>query len=396
MVAVPLLLRVLLADRSRGRRRCPRCWYGMDGVPAAPNMAGVMAFMCPECRRATRRERDLMRTRPRVAWRWAVLIGVVVGYGLWCMPRVVKEGWRGIVPTTGLAVTVAGPQGGRDLFWIEARSFAAERLDKGWGWQQGLAVAKARLEQRARGRLLTDSTPAGALAMDSYDLRPITGGWRDFRIGVSHCGLFPPPPDEFVAAFPSEERDKVMDLLSMLVDPELWVVNGGDQVSVARFGPRVLVMAPARTHAGIADLLRMLSEDVGEGGVVRCAAYDSAVGPDAARLIIVHDLRDFVLESWIPEGEARITPVQSEWELLRDVYEIIQTNVAPEGWVDNGGDESRMCVYRHRLIVQASRNVHDQVAKLLETLREGREHTGGVHLTGSWRGHDLPRSVKHD
>ena len=31
-----LILRALFADRSRGRRRCPRCWYSMDGAPSLP------------------------------------------------------------------------------------------------------------------------------------------------------------------------------------------------------------------------------------------------------------------------------------------------------------------------------------------------------------------------
>src|SRR5438309_1158927 len=37
-----LLLWSLFHDRPKGRRRCPRCWYDMRGVPS---------LLCPECGR---------------------------------------------------------------------------------------------------------------------------------------------------------------------------------------------------------------------------------------------------------------------------------------------------------------------------------------------------------
>jgi hypothetical protein len=49
----------LLAGRSRGRRRCPKCWYSMAGVPGT---------RCPECGKDARRERRLFKTRRRRKW----------------------------------------------------------------------------------------------------------------------------------------------------------------------------------------------------------------------------------------------------------------------------------------------------------------------------------------
>src|SRR5262249_45053025 len=45
----------MFRDRSRGRRRCPRCWYDMSGVPG---------LICPECGRTHMSERRLLRARP--------------------------------------------------------------------------------------------------------------------------------------------------------------------------------------------------------------------------------------------------------------------------------------------------------------------------------------------
>lgn len=88
-----LLVWALLWDRSRGRRRCPRCCYDMAGTPG---------LVCPECGRVARNERALHRTHRR--WR-AVPIGLVLAASAWgctAVPTVMAHGWRRIVPTTVL------------------------------------------------------------------------------------------------------------------------------------------------------------------------------------------------------------------------------------------------------------------------------------------------------
>src|SRR5688572_5966675 len=65
LLAVGGLIVVLLAlfrDRSRGRPRCPKCWY---------DMAGVTGLKCPECGREARSTKRLHKTRRR--WRRATL-----------------------------------------------------------------------------------------------------------------------------------------------------------------------------------------------------------------------------------------------------------------------------------------------------------------------------------
>ncbi|MCC6660572.1 MAG: HEAT repeat domain-containing protein [Phycisphaerales bacterium] len=93
---VCLLYRALLSDRSRGRRRCARCWYDMDAV------AGLR---CPECGRQARVEAGLRRTRRHKA-RAAMALGVLL---LGCLaavaPRLIRDPWN-TLPTPVLSVVL--------------------------------------------------------------------------------------------------------------------------------------------------------------------------------------------------------------------------------------------------------------------------------------------------
>jgi hypothetical protein len=83
----------LFRDRSRGRKRCPKCWYDMAGVDAVP-------AACSECGRVVRREQGLRRTRRRWA---AAAVGIVVGApGAWVVAHhdaMQARGWVAAVPS---------------------------------------------------------------------------------------------------------------------------------------------------------------------------------------------------------------------------------------------------------------------------------------------------------
>ncbi len=87
----------LFHDRPRGRRRCPRCWYDMAGVPG---------LTCPECGKAPRRERALHRTRRR--WRYVPIpiVLAALAFGLGRAPFIIRHGgWWALAPTCILAAT---------------------------------------------------------------------------------------------------------------------------------------------------------------------------------------------------------------------------------------------------------------------------------------------------
>ncbi len=93
-----LLLWAIVGDRSRGRRRCRKCWYDMDTI--AP-VAGV--WTCPEC--GKRAERGKLLLRPRRRWRWAVVafLLVLAAYPAHSVPVIRRDGWLAAVPSLVLA-----------------------------------------------------------------------------------------------------------------------------------------------------------------------------------------------------------------------------------------------------------------------------------------------------
>lgn len=100
-----------LWDRSRGRLRCPKCWYGMEGVPAAPvgvdseGRATGSRWTCPECGKKTLSEGKLRKTRRRRRWAALGLVMLVAAWGVWKFPEARRRGLVSYVPTTILIFT---------------------------------------------------------------------------------------------------------------------------------------------------------------------------------------------------------------------------------------------------------------------------------------------------
>lgn len=91
----------MLWDRPRGRMRCRRCRYRMEGVPAV----GDGTIICPECGRRHANAKSLIHAHRR--WRLAVsgaLVGLVGWYGLSFFWRFQERGAMGYVPTTVLVL----------------------------------------------------------------------------------------------------------------------------------------------------------------------------------------------------------------------------------------------------------------------------------------------------
>lgn len=79
-----------VGDRSRGRLRCPRCWYDMRDSKGMP---------CPECGHEIKNERQLLRTRrPRWAFMLAAVFVAVGLGGVLMNQRYSNQGLVGFIP----------------------------------------------------------------------------------------------------------------------------------------------------------------------------------------------------------------------------------------------------------------------------------------------------------
>lgn len=89
LAGITILAIALFKDRSRARRRCPKCWYDMTGVPG---------LQCPECGKKAAAENKLFKTRRR--WRWAIMacLLMVAGGGTAGTPKLKRDGSFALVP----------------------------------------------------------------------------------------------------------------------------------------------------------------------------------------------------------------------------------------------------------------------------------------------------------
>ncbi len=97
-----VLIHSLFLDRSRSRRRCPKCWYSMEASSQRQAAEGETAayFLCPECGHRIARVHDLFRTRRH--WNVALASVAVLMLSIFIViqPRVQRHGYASVTPAT--------------------------------------------------------------------------------------------------------------------------------------------------------------------------------------------------------------------------------------------------------------------------------------------------------
>ncbi|MEM8756539.1 MAG: hypothetical protein AAGF47_02000 [Planctomycetota bacterium] len=89
-----LVLWALYWDRSRGRRRCPKCWY---------DLGEVQGRLCPECGRTAKHEGRLYLTRRRLGWAAAGVAVIGSAWFVYRVPLLREHGAVVITPTWYMA-----------------------------------------------------------------------------------------------------------------------------------------------------------------------------------------------------------------------------------------------------------------------------------------------------
>ncbi len=89
-------------DRSKGRPRCPACWYDVESMLKEGEGRTFAQVQCPECGRKIRRARELYRTRRHVLLIRLGLFMLLCAYLTLAMPRTMEFGATGLMPTTAM------------------------------------------------------------------------------------------------------------------------------------------------------------------------------------------------------------------------------------------------------------------------------------------------------
>ena len=134
----------LFWDRSRGRRRCPKCWY---------DMSGLAGLVCPECGSDAREEQRLFRTRRKLTWAGVAMFLVAIGPVGVVVSGLVKGNWRSEVPTVVLFAIaeargwpVPPPWPGVSV----SQELMSRRHDMGTWWRDRVSRGMARWSFRYR------------------------------------------------------------------------------------------------------------------------------------------------------------------------------------------------------------------------------------------------------
>ncbi len=333
----------LFGDRARGRRRCPKCWYDMGGVPG---------LKCPECGREAPSERNLSRTRRR--WRRAAAGAALaaLSYGVFVVPDVAERGARAAIPGAVLVcwpvdlsdwtdpfATPPSPRGLEAVMLEELKWRLKEhRLT---GWQVSILLRRIRAAFEAGGQY--GVAAADRETLDTLRRAPGLGASDDWPLEALSVRL---------ASLGLELR----------VRPDAWLDKGPFE---------------APTLAESLDLIAgaMSCDWVPEAGGVRVVAYrDWHWEPRATTRVVIYDVGDLAPER-VPCWTSQCGSSPSTGSLLQTVsglellVDLTTTFVEPSRWVDGGGTQGWIQILGGSLIVHAPAGMHIGIEQWLGTLR---------------------------
>lgn len=370
----------LLWDRSKGRKRCPSCWYDMQGVDDGGGAK------CPECGHGVKSERSLLRTR---RWWRLVVVGVVLllaAYPAGQYPLLRAGKWREAVPTWVIVYCWplnfdAWENTGVDPMMDELfHARLQSPTHRAWAARRVVSRLKDYYATSHRG------SPVSRLVVCSVDL---SGSWDslgrsseaslegiDGHVTTMTC--FGPnsgstteriTPDMLLADESRDIMQELVNIVFMTVEPDGWIANGGDSGRVYTLGPFLVFIAPP-------EMAQRAQAEV--QALVDCAqGLDSPAGRSPCKLSSHGEL---CVTAYPIAGLLELHPVSGDDRQRYLMYEraglltdLIIQHVDPSGWRQEGGDSGFTCSVRAGLLIVCHRpEVQAEIESFLRTL-EGSE-----------------------
>lgn len=345
-----LLAWALFADRAKGRLRCPKCWYSLEGTPA--DDAGLRK--CPECGRGKLRDRSLKRTRRR--WRYAILAMLVFIFAdQSCrIPAANQHGWVAFVPTT-LIIPFAPFQASR----LAQDALTSVPMDSNWQWLDTLSEEMFRRDRSDERWMWQANAWAIAASFAPLADDKFIAASYDMSLFIERPPPEPPdPPIEetgFVSTFWPTFQESQQDALNVWMNCvafEHWRYNGGANAMAEVFGSRVLV--------------------IGTPGIVReCDDFHKQIVHPTNELVSWSTSEFGDTKNWVRQiirfdpSEYTAGGILFESKFVQAVIEHLMSSTSPEQWRDNGGEGIMARYLPGRLILQGRQEL---VAQAVENL----------------------------
>jgi hypothetical protein len=160
-----LFYRGLFADRSRGRKRCPKCFYDLSAAPSNT---------CPECGRVIKKPRHYHKTRRyRRRTALALFCGLLAGSAGF-FPHLRAVGWTTYLPNTALIWLLRTVDSETEPLWVEFQRRHIIRIKQG-------------ITARRRGE---PAYVAGS-ALDRTPARDSSARWFELMRDLAQARAFP-------------------------------------------------------------------------------------------------------------------------------------------------------------------------------------------------------------
>ena len=375
LAALGLLLALwaLFYDRSRGRKRCPKCWYSMEGAEAAEDGA----VTCPECGRRIASDQALHRTRRRLKRAVLGAFVCVVAYAVFVTPAVRRDGWVAVTPTTAL-VLLASPERIKGIaFSFVTPPTSPDRIER-------------ELVRRGEERLIYNwqaDLLAWRLSRAQNDA-PIESVFGSYDITTVLSSAWWSSPFSFTNDEKAELYWDFNDLILAVAIPDLWVDNGGEDASLFLMGDRIFVWMLESELDQFEKVLTLLITK-GQGDLDRVSVQGWYQDKNRSHELRMYNVTDIVPPSVTrAEKQPRDPNTDTQWghsqgelifeyEAIWELIEDITSNVRMHEWVDNGGESATIRDVRGWLIICASPEMHDLVAERIELHRAGQVNKDG-------------------